>query len=185
MTVGDKGEPKKEEFLKKIVSDYEKREKEKESTLERKLKRGHGENSFKSSSAVVALVVMALLMLRITIIIAAHSGVFSEPRYWAGGRHAEYDKNTEECIGRMWQIRKAVDRHYNVNKRFPGSIEELGKSGLLSEKDLACPATGRKYLIEVKEGVEVFACPNPGTHGFSDLRCRLKGGAPEIVGRQE
>ena len=181
MTDGNKGEPKKEEFLKGIVSEYEKREKEKESTLEGKVKRERGKNAFKSSSAAVALVVTALLMLRLAIVIVAHSEVFSEPRYWAGGRSAGYDKKTEECIGRMWQIREAVDRHYNVNKRFPETLEELEKTGLLSKKDLACPATDRKYVIEVKEGVKVFACPDPGAHGFSGLRCRVKGGAPEVV----
>jgi hypothetical protein len=58
-------------------------------------------------------------------------------------------------------------------------MEELYQAGLFKEK-IVCPASGKEYVFEKREGKEVFSCPNPGKHRVSGLWCNVEGDAPQI-----
>lgn len=172
-------EPERDDSLKDIVSDYEKKEIEKSRSLEKVEEKQKEALAAKKLLLPAGVCIIVILVLRLVVIVAEHSEVFTEPRYWVSGRHLGYNKSTEECIGRLWQIRKATDLYYGANKRFPRSMEELYQAGLFREK-MVCPASGEEYVFEKKENEEVFSCPNPSKHGVSGLWCNVKGDAPQI-----
>ena len=172
-------EPERDDSLRDIVSDYEKRELEKSRSLEKTEQRQKKAAAAKRFLLTAGICVIIVLVMRLVVIVAEHSEGFSEPRYWVSGRHLGYNKGTEECIGNLWQIRKEVDAYYNREKRFPVSMQELYRAGLLKEK-IVCPASGAEYVFVEKDGRKVFSCPNPGRHGVSGLWCNVKGGAPQI-----
>jgi hypothetical protein len=172
-------EPERDDSLRDIVSDYERKELEKSQSLERAEKRQKEVSAAKKLLLPAGICVIVVLVMRLVVIMAEHSEAFSEPRYWVTGRHLGYSKGTEECIGNLWQIRKETDAYYNKEKRFPVSMQELYRAGLFKEK-IVCPASGAEYVFMEKDGKKVFSCPNPGRHGVLGLWCKVKGDAPQI-----
>jgi hypothetical protein len=99
--------------------------------------------------------------------------------YWAIGKTGKLDAKTEECLGRMWHVRRAVDAYYAENKAYPDVVEMLYGNGF-SGKDAVCPSGKKKYVFRKRGDRAVFECPDPGKHGLSAIWCDVKGGPPVI-----
>ncbi len=72
------------------------------------------------------------------------------------------DEITDKCIKNLWQIA------YLIQQGRPAAGQAL-----------ACPATGKPYLIRAGANAEVH-CPNPGVHGFRDILVTKKNPVPEL-----
>ena len=79
-------------------------------------------------------------------------------------RHGTYKTNTQtdQCINNLWHISKLL------------------QDGKLPGNDIACPASGKPYVI-IKTGEDTVArCPNPGLHGFSEISASMLSPCPEV-----
>ena len=174
------GLPDRKEELNRIVSDYfgketDKRDREKKMTDMRK-------RSEKTRRYFVVTGLLAIVFLSVYLVFAVmgQTGAFRGKTYWADGKgSAALDAAGEECLGRMWGMRKAIDRYYADNSAYPDVVEAVHKY-LPDRKDSVCPASGDEYIFTEKDGAEAFACPNPEEHGVKGLWGAVKGGPPVI-----
>ncbi|MBN1526274.1 MAG: hypothetical protein JW919_01635 [Candidatus Omnitrophica bacterium] len=170
-----------EESLKKILSDYEAREESKARQKE-KARRSEalaGGASFALRALLFAAGVGAVIFFSVRFM--QGSGVFEKKVYWAIGRRFVTDNKIEECIGRLWDIRKAMDNYYAKYKTFPVSMEELYRDRK-DAKPYTCPATGEAYIMKEAGGRKIFCCPDPKKHAgdVSEIWCDVRGGPPAI-----
>jgi len=179
--VGPENNIDREESLKKILSDYEAREelkaRQKEKT--RRTEALAGGASFALRALLFAAGVGAVIFFSASFM--RGSGVFEKKVYWAVGRRDSTDYKIEECIGRLWDIRKAMDAHYARHKNFPAYMEELYQNEK-GARPYTCPASGEAYMMKEAAGRNICCCPTPKKHAadVSDIWCDVRGGPPTI-----
>jgi len=167
-------QPNRDDLLKDIVSDYEGRQEEHQ---EEKEKREHRQGSSAVRRKVLifsGVLLIVILTMRLIFIITADSGIYQEPRYWAVGRWRSSDPRMNECLSNMWQMRRAADRYYAANKKFPSTAE------VITEKESVCPSSGKPYSVKNREGRAVFYCPTPEKHGVDEVWCAVRTGPPVV-----
>jgi len=71
------------------------------------------------------------------------------------------DRLTDQCIHNLWKISK----HLQIEQNPP--------------KDMTCPAGKMPYAITIVEDHFVARCPDPGKHGFVEIRVSNKNPVPE------
>ena len=169
----------KEEILKDIISDYEKKGRKEQKSKERSNKRREAKNKLRRLFKIAGVCAIIVLIFRFFVIMVNSTSAFHKPEYWAIGGRLSSDYKIEGCIGNLWQIRKDSDLYYAANKRFPPTVDELYKGNYL-RRGLICPASGRKYIFKEIKGRKVFCCPEPERHGVTEIWCDVKGGPPAI-----
>ena len=168
-----------EDELKKIVADYDAREQK----GAREAKKTEREAAVKSTTSSAARMVLYTAAVAAVIFLCARVmqgvGVFEKKSFWAAGKMLSTDYKIEECVGRMWDIRKSIDAYYSSHRRFPISMEELYKdrSGI---KPYVCPASGKPYIMKAMPGKRIFMCPNPADHDVTEIWCDVTSGPPTI-----
>ena len=176
--ISDKERPEREELLKDIISDYEMKRRRQQQMRRKQVKSEKIAESSRRIVITAGICLMILLFIRAGMI-AARVSVLKRTDYWALGRIRESDYKIRECVGALWQVRKAADRYYGVNKRFPRSAGEIYEKDFM-KRPVVCPASGERYVLKELNGRKVFCCPNPESHGVSEIWCGLKSGPPVI-----
>jgi len=174
----DSGGKNRKDILREITDSYAKEEQLKKEEAERARGRMMSEEKYRIFLKRVGMFALVLLSVNLIVVLVGQSGAFEEPRYWAPGKMFA-DSDTEACIGNMWKIRKAIDRYYAKEKISPDNMQVLYDGGFLDEK-VTCPASGKEYVFKKTGGETVFACPEPGKHGFSKINCDVESGAPVV-----
>lgn len=79
-------------------------------------------------------------------------------------RHGTYatDQVTDRCIHNLWAISRQLQR------------------GKMPDGTITCPASGASYYTDEKEDNIIARCPNPGKHGFSELRVDKQNPIPKV-----
>ena len=86
---------------------------------------------------------------------------FKPQRPFRTGTYAT-DLMTDECLNRLWKISKDLNENQPV------------------DPDILCPANGVSYRIEKSRDDVTVHCPDPGTHGFREIKVSRKTQVPEI-----
>ena len=75
----------------------------------------------------------------------------------------ETDAKTDQCIENLWRISRIL------------------QEGKLQGKDLVCPITKEPYVVKQEKEDIVVCCPNPGRHGFKEIRVSRSLPVPELI----
>jgi hypothetical protein len=86
--------------------------------------------------------------------------VFAPPKPVHLGSAAT-DRTADQCLRQLWTVSKLLQE-----RRWPGL-------------ELTCPATGRPYLTEGKDGAMTVSCPEPKAHRLSVLQVSRRQPVPE------
>jgi hypothetical protein len=107
---------------------------------------------------VVIFICLGVIATQIPRIISA----FEEDKPLRQGTYST-DEKTDLCIKNLWRISRGL------------------QEGKLPGNDMVCPKSGKRYKITEEMGDIIVKCPNPETHGFSEIRVSLWEPAPELV----
>lgn len=171
--------PDRKEELKHIVSDYFEKESHKQERERKMTDMRKGSEKAGRYFRITGLLAIVFLGAYLVFAVMNETGVLRAKTYWAGGEGAVLDAAGEECLGRMWHIRKAIDRYYADNRAYPDVIEAVYKY-LPARKESVCPASGAEYVFTERNGQRVFSCPNPEKHGLRGLWGAVAGGPPVV-----
>ncbi len=88
--------------------------------------------------------------------------IFDEGKPIRLGTYAT-NENADKCIRNLWRAARLLQEG-----KQPGA-------------DLVCPETGNSYVVATNEDDTMVSCPNPGAHGFSEIRVSRKHPVPEVI----
>jgi len=111
---------------------------------------------------VCQCVILAACIVIIAIQVPRLMSSFEEKKPIRQGTYAT-NKNTDKCVRNLWHIARLLQEG-----KQPGT-------------DLVCPETGSAYVVATNEDDTIVRCPNPGAHGFSEIRVSLKHPVPEVI----
>lgn len=168
-----------EKVLNDIVSDFRSQKNEKEMIKqEQEIKNSKRYCRRKWFSSVSRMILLCSLIYTIAVVAVELRLMQSRPYYSYGLRTGnEYKLNS--CIYKMWLLRKAIDSFYGSYRRYPVSMDELQKSGFVSQK-LLCPASLSEYKLLDRDGQKVFECADPNAHGVERVWAFIAGGPPVV-----
>lgn len=102
----------------------------------------------------------------------------SRPYFAYGGSHGN-EFRINQCLYKMWYLRKTIDTFHAAYRRYPENLEELVKSGLLSTAPV-CPTSKAKYILFEKNKKTVFGCGDPSAHYVQQIWAYMEGGPPVV-----
>ena len=168
------------EELKDIVNDFKGEKKEQAAAKNKAIhKREVGRKIRIISKTLLFLLVGTLIgynMLYFVVTKKEHSSY----QYWALGKRVTADYKLNECVFKLWQIRKSVDLYYVANGAYPKTIEELSREKFFNI-NLSCPVSKKQYITKKIGGREVIACPNPQEQNIEEVYVQINSGPPIIV----
>jgi len=168
------------EMVGKIVSDFEQEK-------DLKIKREENERCKKKKMVAVRQAVLAIsFSLALIFCVSACVVLFGETKkvhqkrgYWAVGSKKGSDPRINDEIGRFWEVRRLSDAYYAKNKRYPDSLSVFYDQRSL-RVELACSISGKPFIEKELDGKTAICCPNPESHGVSEIGIYIKGGPPFI-----
>lgn len=112
--------------------------------------------------AVLMWVILLACAAVIALQVPAMFSSFEEERPLRRGSY-ETDAQTDQCIRNLWQA--------------AGLLQE----GKAPGEELVCPASKRPYGVTSEGGDAVARCPDPGQHGFKEMRASKNRPVPELI----
>lgn len=168
------------EELKGIIDDFRGEKKEQAAAKNKAIHKREVKRKLRIvSKALLFLLVVTLAAYNI-LYFAAAKKKYSSYQYWALGKRGTTDYKLNECIFKLWQIRKSIDLYYAAIGVYPKTIEELSREKFFNI-NFSCPVSKKQYITKKIGGREVVACPNPQEHNIEEVYIQVNGGPPVIV----
>ena len=165
--------------LASIIDDFDKRQSDQRSKDEKASRKTRGQNAARKVFSVIGVCVIVILAVNSGISFLGKKPFISKHYPWIVGLKASQGYRLEDCLFRMWQVRKAIDLYYAQHNDFSSAADALYREGFLAQK-IVCPATGSRYSIKQGANGDIFCCPNPSEHGVKDIWADVAGGAPVV-----
>ena len=109
----------------------------------------------------VQLVILAVLIGVIILQAPKFFAAFDEPQPIRKGTY-ETDAQTDLCISNLWQISRMLEE------------------GTLPDSNIACPESGKPYIVIEDSVNTTVLCPNPQQHGLMEIRVSKLYPCPEV-----